>query len=190
MQSGKKRRIIVGPVAQKVILLLAGGLALSVAARPDQFFKIAKALAKEWEAINQRSLAHSIKSLYQSKLIDYKENSDGTVSLILTENGRKKALRYDLDNIKISRPARWDGFWRMVIFDIPENSREGRGALAAKLKQIGFFPIQKSVFIYPFECKNEIDFIVEVFNLRPFVRFIVIKEIDVDLDLKNKFRLR
>ncbi len=185
-----KRRIKIGPAAQKALLLLKGGVALSLSARPDRFFKIIKAFSKEWNAINQRSLRHSIKSLYRSKLVDYKENSDGTVSLILTKNGKRKTLRYDIDNIKIQKPAHWDGVWRMVIFDIPENLKEGRNALAAKLKQLEFLPIQKSVFIYPFECKNEIDFIVELFDLRPFVRFLVVKETDIDLDLKNKFRIR
>ena len=61
--------------------------------------------------------------------------------------------------------------------------------LAEKLKEIGFYPMQKSVFIHPYECKDEIDFITEIFNLSPYVRFLRVNNTDIDLDLKNKFRL-
>lgn len=185
-----KKRLQLGPVAQKIILLLEGGLALSLTQRPDAYFRIIKGITKEWQAINQRTLHESIKQLYQSKMIDYKENNDDTITLILSDEGKKRALRYNLDKLEIKKSARWDGLWRMVIFDIPEHLKQGRNALAAKLKQLGFYPLQKSVFIYPYECQNEVDFILEIFNLRPYVRIILVKKTDIDLDLKNKFKLK
>jgi len=185
-----QKRLQLGPVAQKIILLLEGGIALSLTQRPNAYFKIIKGVSEEWQAINQRTLHESIKNLHQSKMIDYRENNDDTVTLILSDEGKKRALKYNLDRIKIKKPVRWDGLWRMVIFDIPERFKQGRDALAVKLKQLDFYPLQKSVFIYPYECKNEIDFIVEIFNLRPYVRFVIVKETDIDLDLKNKFKLR
>ena len=84
---------------------------------------------------------------------------------------------------------KWDGMWRLVMFDIPERFKKGRNALSLKLKQMGFYPMQKSAFISPYECKNEVDFVVELFNLKLYVRFILVKETDIDLDLKNKFQL-
>ena len=77
----------------------------------------------------------------------------------------------------------------MVVFDIPENKNRGRKALAAKLKELNFYPMQKSVFIHPYECKDEIDFITELFELAPYVRFLRVKDVDIELDLKNKFHL-
>ena len=109
--------------------------------------------------------------------------------MTLTSNGKKKVIQYNLDSIKIQKPGRWDRLWRLVIFDIPEEERRGRNALAAKLKELGFYPLQKSVFIHPYECKNEIDFIVEIFNLRPYVRFFIVKETDIEPDLRNRFNL-
>jgi DNA-binding transcriptional regulator PaaX len=128
--------------------------------------------------------------LYQSQLVDFKENKDGTISLVLTDKGKKKTLQYNIDTLKIKKPIHWDKLWRLVIFDIPEKEKKGRDALAGKLKQLGFYPMQKSVFIHPYECKNEVDFIIEIFNLRRYVRFLVVKEIDVELDLRNRFGLR
>lgn len=185
----KGKRFKFGSVMQKVILLLEGGLTLGMTTRPDKYFQIIKGISKEWQEINKRTLKDAIRTLYASKLVGYKSNEDGTVSLTLTDAGKKKILQYDPNSIKIKKPMRWDGFWRVVIFDIPEYKKKARDALANRLKYLGFYPIQKSVFIYPYECKDEIDFITEIFDLRPHVRFILAKEIDVDLDLKSRFKL-
>ena len=178
-----------GPMSKKVLLLLIGGASLSLTRRPDAYFRIAKRIAKEWRKINERNLRISIKNLYKSKMVDYKENIDGTVRVVLTEMGRSKILKYDLDKIEIKKPARWDKLWRLVVFDIPEDKNLGRKALAAKLKELGFYPMQKSVFIHPYECKDEIDFITEMFELTPYVRFLRVKDVDIELDLKERFHL-
>ncbi len=178
-----------GPVGKKVLLLLYGGLALSLTRRPDAYFRVIKNIVKEWQKINKRSLRESIRKLYKSKIIDYRESSDGTVELVLTEAGKKRALIYNLDKIKIKKPLMWDKLWRMVVFDIPEDKKKGRMALAQKLKEIGFYPMQKSVFIHPYECKDEVNFIVEIFDLTPYVRFLRVKNIDIELDLRDRFHL-
>lgn len=186
----KITRLKIGPVMQKVLLLIEGGVILGLTRRPDKYFKIVKKISKEWQKINERALHAAIRKLYQSKLVDYKEKSDGTISMILTDNGKKRAIQYNLDSMEIKRPKQWDRLWRLVIFDIPEEERKGRNALSTKLKELKFYPLQKSVFIHPYECKNEIDFIAELFNLRPYVRLFTIKETDIELDLRNRFNLR
>lgn len=185
----RQSRLKVGPIMQKVLLLLAGGVALGLSGRPDAYFRIVGAVAREWRNLNQRALHDAVRKLYQSKLITYQEQSDGTVSLTLTDGGTSRILRYRLDDMKIKRPARWDRIWRLVMFDIPETKKQGRDALAAKLKQLGFYPLQKSVFIFPYDCKNEVDFIVELFELRPYVRLFLVHETDIDLHLLKTFRL-
>ena len=162
---------------------------MSLTARPDAYFRVVRQIAKEWKKINERNLREAIKRLYQSKLIDYRENKDGSASLILTDNGKDRILRYEIDKIEIKKPTHWDNLWRMVIFDIPEDKKSGRNALNAKLKELGFYPMQKSVFVHPYECKDEIDFITELFELTPYVRFLRVKDIDVELHLKEIFRL-
>ncbi|MBI2450797.1 MAG: CRISPR-associated endonuclease Cas2 [Parcubacteria group bacterium] len=184
-----KSQLHVGPFGKKILLLLGSGLTLSLTSRPDIYFKIIKETAKEWKKINQRNLKEAIKRLYQSKLLDYKNNKDGTVKLILNDNGKKRVLEYNLDQLKIKKPLKWDNLWRLVIFDIPESKKRGRNALALKLKELGFYPLQKSVFIYPYECRDEINFIVEIFDLAPYVRFLRVKNIDIELDLKRYFGL-
>jgi len=117
------------------------------------------------------------------------DNKDGTTALTLTADGKEKILKYNLDILEIKKQNKWDGLWRIVIFDIPESKKRARDALSLKFKNMGMLAIQKSVFLCPYECKDEIDFVVEFFGLKPFVRFIIAKDIDIALDLKQKFQL-
>ncbi len=178
-----------GTVEKKILLLLAAGVSLSCTRRPDRYFQIIRSAGKEWRKINQRSLREAVKRLYGSQLIDFQENKDGTIKMVLEKEGEKKSLEYSPDSMRIKRQPRWDQLWRMVLFDIPEHKKKERNAFAARLKQLGLRVFQKSVFIYPFDCKNEVDFFIELFDLRSYVRFIVVKEIDNVLHLKQKFNL-
>jgi len=178
-----------GPKAKKILLLLEAGVALSLTRRPDIYFSILKKTAKEWRKINERNLRDAIRRLYKSKLIDFKENKDKTATIVLSGKGKKRILNYDLDRIKIKKPLKWDKLWRLIVFDIPEDQKQGRTALVAKLKELGFYPMQKSVYIHPYECKDEIDFVAEIFDLAPYIRFLRVKDIDIELDLKNRFKL-
>ena len=188
-QKAKIKKERLGPVGQKILLILLAGASLSLTRRPDQYFRILKSATKEWQKINQRTLKKAISRLYKSQMIDYREDKNGFVTLVLTEKGKKRVLEFDLDDMKIKKPTIWDGFWRIVAFDIPEDKNKARKALVSKMKDLGFYPMQKSVFVYPYDCKNEIDFITEIFEVKPYVRYIIVKDIDVALDLKQRFNL-
>ncbi|MDO8522934.1 MAG: CRISPR-associated endonuclease Cas2 [bacterium] len=176
-----------GPTSQKILLLLMAGASLSLTRSPSGYFKVLKEISKEWNKINNRALHSAIKNLYKSKLIDAKDNHDGSTILILTSRGKSKALTYKIDEIKIQPTKRWDNKWRVVLFDIPESRKRARDALSLKLKQAGFYKLQKSVFVSPFECSKEIDFIIEFFSLRPYVRIIIANHIDNEFHLKRIF---
>jgi len=176
------------PTKQKILLLLLGGIAFGYSYTPGKQWKILKEVAYEWKKINKEKLKKEIRDLYRSKSIKRKENPDGSYTIILTEKGKLKALTYHFQNMKIKN-EKWDGKWRIVVFDIPEKLKKGRDALRGRLKKLGFYEFQKSVFVFPYECKDEIDFIVEFFNLRRYVRFGVLESIDNDLHLRKIFNL-
>jgi DNA-binding transcriptional regulator PaaX len=178
-----------GPTMKKIMILMKMGLILSFSTRQRSPLKILKGASKEWDEINEQVARRAIKKLYQSHLINFKDNKDGTSTLTLTNSGKLRVLQYDIDKIEIKRSTQWDHLWRIVIFDIPENKKQARDAISYKLKQLNFYPLQKSVFIYPYNCKNEIDFIIEVFQIKPYVRFIIAKETDIDLQLKKFFNI-
>lgn len=176
------------PVKEKILLLLMAGLALGFTYLPHKQWRIIKQVAREWKEIDEKTLREEIKKLYRSKLVERKKNPDGSFTFILTEKGKLKALTYHFQEMKITKED-WDGIWRIVIFDIPERIKRARDALRAKLKALGFYELQKSVFIFPYPGENEVEFVIEFFNLRRYVRIGVLESIDNELHLKKIFNL-
>ena len=174
---------------QKILLLLLAGVSLSLTKSPKGYFKILRNLPKELKEIKRRRLNEIIKEFYNNRLVSFKENKEGLAEIVLTKDGETKALRFKIDEIKIKKPAKWDGEWRIVIFDIPERFKKAREALRNKLKDLGFVKLQESVFVFPFECEDEIDFITEVFLIRPFVKFMRVKSFTNEEKLRVNFGL-
>jgi hypothetical protein len=183
------RRIKVGILGKQILFLLLSGVALGLTTSFRRHNWILDNMPKELKKIKQKELNRVIKRLYQSRLIDFKEDKEGRITLILSEYGRKRVLMYKIDEIKLKRENKWDGHWRVVIFDIPQKLKIARDLFVRKLKEIGMYPLQKSVYVYPFECKDELDFIIEYFGLRPYVRYGLLKEIDNDIHLRKIFDL-
>lgn len=177
-----------GAIQKKVMLLLLAGVALSLSRSSNKQLRIIRDVRNEWKEIDDRALKDAIKSLYKSKLISQKNNRDGTTTFELSKEGKHVALTYDIDNMKIFKHS-WDRKWRIVTFDIPEKIKKVREALRYHLRNLGFKELHRSVFIFPYECKNEIEYIVEFYNARRFVRYIEANYVDNELDLKQKFNL-
>ena len=98
-------------------------------------------------------------------------------------------MRYEFDKMVIERKGKWDNHWRVVLFDVPEGQKVLRDSLRTKMKNMGLVELQKSVFVHPFECRDEIDFLIEIYDARRYVRFIEAYYIDNQLHLKKKFGL-
>lgn len=179
-----------GSVQRKILLLLMGGVALGLSGSPGRYFRILKVIGREWSAVDKDALKKSIRSLYESRMIETHDNRDGSVTIILSKRGKNaaKILTYNLDTIRIMKPRRWDRKWRMVIFDIPHERRKARDAFRFHLYRLGLYPLQKSVFIYPYACDDEINFLVEFYDVRRYVRQIVAEDIDNEFHLKEIFK--
>ncbi|MFC1757127.1 CRISPR-associated endonuclease Cas2, partial [Patescibacteria group bacterium] len=159
----KKNKIkkIVSPTKRKVILLLQAGFALGLTPSPMMHFYIFKELSKEWKDIDRQYLYRIIREFYRDRLVEWKEKADGSIQVVLSEEGKKRAFEFKIDEMEIKKPNIWDGKWRLVLFDVPEKRRNARDALRNKLQELGFRELQKSVFVFPYPCRDEIDFVVE-----------------------------
>lgn len=105
----------------------------------------------------------------------------------ITALGKNRVLEYDLENIKLNHKQKWDGKWRIVMFDIPQTKKRVRDAVSFKIKDIGMYPIQKSVFVFPHKCKDEIDFVGEIFGVRRNIIYIEASHIDDAEKVKRHF---
>ena len=75
----------------------------------------------------------------------------------LTEKGMGVLLKFNIDDIKLAdfNAQKWDGIWRVLIFDIPEPTRAIRNLFRAKLQELEFYTLQKSVYVTPRPCEKE-----------------------------------
>lgn len=105
----------------------------------------------------------------------------------LTKKGKEKIRNFLVEDLEIKIPKKWNKKWRIIIFDIPNEKKTARDALASKLKQLGFLRLQKSVFVFPHDCKQEIDFLKELYEISPYVQYIVADRIDTEIDLLRYF---
>jgi len=114
----------------------------------------------------------------------------GQIFFSLTDVGKKKASWMKIDNLEIEKPKKWDKKWRMVMFDIAQAKRQEREALRGKLKQLGFFLFQKSVWVIPYKCDKEIEMLKKFFGLKDSeIRLITIDNIGEDGELRKFFKL-
>lgn len=165
-----------GELAKEILKGLAvGGLIVASLALPNlpQIFNLLGIKSSR----DRFRIKRAIEILERQNLVKIYERGNKQV-IEITEGGEKRVLEYNLDDMKIERPKKWDREWHVISFDIPEKYKKARDALVNKLKDMKVYPLQKSVFICPFNFKNEIDFISEVFNVRNFIRYFVVKKID------------
>jgi len=176
-----------GELKKQILLALGSGLIITTAMILPGSAEMFKPLIKKFKTKRQ-NFVKSLKAIKRDRLIDFKE--DGKFSkIVITDGGKEKLLRYNLDDLEIEKPKRWDGVWRIVTFDIPESKKSARNALRFKLKELGFRQLHKSVFIYPYPCLDEVQFIEEIFMVGPYINFIEAKKVEGDEWLRSEFNL-
>lgn len=189
MKNQKKPKKITSPIKQKVLLLLLAGTVLSMSKSLTTQKRLFKIIPKAWKDIEKRYLYRILDEFYNDRLIDWQENKDGTIKVILTEKGKLLTHQFDPDYLTIKKPISWDKRWRMVTYDIPTTKNKARDAIRHKLNELGFKEWQKSVFIHPYPCQDEINFIIEFFDLRPYVRYAELINPTNEAELKLHFKL-
>ena len=118
-----------------------------------------------------------------------KKITNGEEYYSLTLLGSKRAKKYKLDSMKIEAQKKWDGMWRLVMFDIPEDKKIARRGINLILKKLGCVQYQKSVFITPFPCEKEIDFVGECFDARKYIRVIIARDVEGVAQIKKAFNV-
>lgn len=168
-------------------LLLAGMITIAVTS-PYFLYNLARLILKDKKfrySGNEKQVRDAFSYLKRSGLIVI-EKDGHDIKISLTDKGRKKAKKYQIDDLLIVRPKKWDGLWRVVIFDIPDTQKIKRNAFRGKLKELGFYSLQKSVWLHPFNCNKEISFLREFFGLdKKQIEVLLVKNIENDIIVKK-----
>jgi len=181
-------------LSKDVLLFLFNIGIVSIAATSPYFLlNIAKGILRNRKYFknkyNEKEVAKMIDKLKRSRLIILSEKN-GKFKVELTEKGKRKVKEIQFENMTVEKPKSWDKKWRIIIFDIPDKyKKRARDALRDKLKQLGFYQLQKSVWVHPFPCEKEIQFLCELFGITPFVNIVIAEKIYDDNKLRKYFKL-
>jgi hypothetical protein len=185
-----------GEITRTILLgiLLAGGIA--VAATSPYFVsrvlpKLVKYASYKWKRRkNEKKRFYNIFYELKKKGLIKMQNRSGQVYISLTEEGRKRAGKYQINDLKIKKPRKWDRKWRILIFDISNKHRLKREALRGKIKELGLYPLQKSVWVYPYNFCKEADILKNFLGLNDKeMKVITAFEVEHDEEIKIHFGL-
>jgi DNA-binding transcriptional regulator PaaX len=185
----KNIKIKTGQISKKILmyLFITGAICIAVSS-PRFISRVGQTIFKQ-KLYQKRKLLDAFNYLKRQELIKIKKgNSDVRVSLTL--KGKQRANKYQIHDVIIGSPQNWDRKWRVIVFDVPQEQRTKRNVFQKKLKELGFYPLQKSVWLHPSECKEKIQLLKSFFGLkRGEVRTIVAQEIENDSSIKKFFAL-
>lgn len=107
----------------------------------------------------------------KQKLIERRRHGRQTL-IKITDYGKQRAAMTALKFYKFHKMEQWDGKWRLIIFDVPEEAHSRRNFLRAEFQRFGFRTLQRSVMVSPFPCKELYEFICEASGLGRCVHLI------------------
>lgn len=135
----------------------------------------------------KKQLRKSLAYLQGKKLLDIQREYEHE-AFALTKLGYLKARKL-ARSLVVAKPERWDGKWRAVVFDIPETKKDKREVFRRYLKNLGFANVQKSIWLYPYECRDQIFYLAGEIFIKPYVRYMVLEDMTGQQSLKKRFGL-
>lgn len=115
--------------------------------------------------VKKSAVAQALKRLREKGMIEKIDNKDvKKIIFKLTDTGREFVLLN-----KPEEEIEWDGKWRIVVFDIPENKRVIRDILRNRLKIWGFKSWQKSVWASKKNITNKLRQLIKELGIEDWV---------------------
>ena len=185
MNSSTASRIAIGWIVRQLLELAAEAfryrdrtLARELSARLER---------SGHQAVRGNSVAQSLRRLEQRGLVR-RQMASGETVLELTPTGRLRLDTFHLSDLVLPvPPIQWDQQWRLVLFDVPEERRYLRSIFRRKLQQLGFQYLQRSAWIYPFQCEDVLMTLAQRLQLDHCIHIAVVKSLSSDQLVRARF---
>ena len=140
-------------------------------------------------SIQKKKIGYYIPSVvrrleWQGLLASVQKN--GHQFLRLTPKGERILERLRIVSGSL-RQKRWDGKWRVVIFDVRENRKGTRERIRRDLLSFGFKRLQDSVWVYPFPCEAVVKLLKADHHIGREVLFVLAESIENERWLMDEF---
>lgn len=190
LETHARKRARKGQIESMVLgaLIVGGILTLAVAAPKTlqllKYVDLGAIISRD----PRKRLRETASRLKRKGLIDFVKKGNRTF-LALTKKGQVAAAAVSSGNYQIKKPLRWDGRWRLVIFDISERRRPVRDRVRHLMRTLGLYRLQDSVWVHPYECEEIITILKTDLNIRSELLYVIADAIEFDKPLRKYFAL-
>lgn len=185
LEEGSRKRARKNEVKKLILqtVQVAGLLSLAIAA-PNVIGGLAK-LGIIPTRRHKESVKNASRKLIASGHLEWRGKQ-----LRLTGKGERELRRLTLEDFSRNTPRRWDGKWRVLIFDIPERRKGLRQQLRSMLDRIGFVRLQNSVWAYPYDCEDLVTLLKADLHVGDDILYMIVDSIERDQGLRERFSLK
>ena len=141
--------------------------------------------ANEWKKFNTWRLKQILKRMRDQKLIEIAETIQGH-TVKISDRGKRKLLKFNIDDMELNQ-KKWDGKWRIIIYDIYTGKKQERELFRKTLKRLKFLKLQKSVYLTPFKCHDEIEYLRQVCNVGNEVLILTVSSMENESAYREYF---
>lgn len=173
--------------ATKVVLALiaTAGVLTAFAVAPG--LGVVARQYKRMKYYSKRDVAGAVQNLKRGGYVK-ETRVNGVKGYELTEKGKKRFEKALFEEACIPATSKWDGKWRFVLFDVPVNHSNARDALRWRLKQLGFYQYQKSVWVYPYPCEKEILYLSDYYGIGKYLDVLEVNRLTDDSQIRKYFK--
>ena len=184
-----KKRILtpkISPVGKVILSSIAVAGTISLFALLPGLGHIIGPLLKKRKYSTKQSITRNLASLVRTGLVKRSISKEGKVQLSLTTKGKWEAFLRQAE-FKDAKDKKWNGVWRVVIFDVPVTKNKLRRELRRAMMLYGFKMLQQSVWVYPYACDDFIALLKAHLGVANDVLYMKVSYIENDKHLKKEF---
>ncbi len=157
--------------SKKIIKILGEKTAISLPDLANQFN------TNDSSQSSAYAITRSLKGLREAGLIEHLSSGQNDYAR-LTKEGKKKMHSLKLENETTLVDTSWDGFWRIILLDLPETRKNERESLRYLLKKAGFVCLKNSAWISPYPYEHLFENIKKDLGLTTEMIIIVTQYVD------------
>ena len=81
----------------------------------------------------------------------------------------------------------WDGKWRLIIYDVASTKRANSEMFRTILNKLRFLKLQRSVYLTPFKCEDEIEYLRLLFDIGNEVQILKVGSLENEAAYRRYF---
>ncbi len=175
------------PLSRKLLVTIGFAGFLTAGMVAPGLLKGVSRFTSSRNSYSRKQVTSALAYLRKTGLVEIGKKKDGSKKIFLTDLGRTQLQGHFVDTIHIKESLVWDRKWRVVIFDIPIEKNAVRIRFRNVLKKWGFVQIQKSVWVIPHKCEDEVFFLSKALHIEEYVDILVVKKFYDDSKFKEIF---